>query len=63
MEKQKLKDPGYYLTLFKIEGHETYRAHLSNRKDGFEKDVTPNVKVIERKVTRFDRINGAASLL
>lgn len=58
MEKQKLKDPSYYLTLFKIEGHETYRAHLSNRKTGFETDVVPNTKVVETKAIRFDRITG-----
>ena len=57
-------DHAYYLTLFKIEGHDTWRTHLSGHKDGFEKSCVKSCvgsihpKVTEKKVIRIDRITG-----
>lgn len=61
MEKDNLsKDPAYYLTLIKIEGHRTYRVLLHNVIDGFEKEWNKgkHPKVTEKLVYRIDRLTG-----
>lgn len=58
------KDLSYYLTLFTLEGHQTWRAHLTGRKDGFEiemKNWKPDVKLKERQTIRIDRLTGGFS--
>lgn len=56
------KDMAYYLTLFKIEGHSTWRSHVSGKKDGFDHEWSVgeihHPKVTERKTLRIDRITG-----
>jgi hypothetical protein len=57
------KELAYYLTMFKLEGHETWRAHLGGHKDAFtieQKNWSgKNVpKVTETRVLRFDRLTG-----
>lgn len=54
-----LADPSYYLTLFKLEGHETWRAFLGTYPDSFEKQLQKETpKVTEKNVLKIDRING-----
>lgn len=58
-QREAPKDLGYYLTLFKLEGHTTWRAHLSGGKDDFEKQKQATwPKVTEKNVIRIDRIAG-----
>lgn len=53
----------YYLTLFKIEGHTTYRGHFAADKATFDKQLQPNTPAItERKLYRVDRITGEITL-
>lgn len=56
------KDLAYYLTLYKLEGHETWRVVLGRDKDYFEqkeiKNWGPNVKITEKNVIRIDRLSG-----
>lgn len=57
------KELSYYLTLFTLQGHTTWRAHLSGMKDGFQvqwdKDH-PGIKptVLQKNVVRIDRLTG-----
>lgn len=60
--------PSYYLTLFKLEGHSTWRAHLGNHKDSFEKQEKQNwsqsknpPKITEIQTLRIDRLTGMFS--
>ncbi len=51
----------YYLTLFKIEGHTTFRTHISKQESGFTHEVktTPNFpKITEKKILRIDALTG-----
>jgi hypothetical protein len=59
----KEKDLAYYLTLFKIEGHTTWRTHLSQHKTGFEREFSApgHPKVTESKVIRIDGVTGETS--
>ncbi len=53
------KDLTYYLTLFKLEGHETWRADLKNHKKGFEEAMKDlKAKITEKKVFEIDRFTG-----
>lgn len=53
------KELAYYVTMFKIEGHTTWRAHLCGHKDGFTRQVeNDKAKVTEKNVLRIDRITG-----
>ena len=60
MPPREHKDKAYYLTLFKIEGHETYRAHLAGNLEAFEVEWSKGAhpKVTEKVVKRVDRITG-----
>lgn len=61
-ENKTPKDLAYYLTLFKIEGHTTWRAHLCGYKNGFKQQVeNDKAKVTESMVIRIDRITGTFS--
>ncbi len=51
-------DFAYYLTLFKIEDHSSWRAHLSGHENGFENEWATNgkrPKITEKKIIRIDR--------
>lgn len=66
MTNDKEKDLAYYLTLYKIEGHQTWRASLSQKKDGFELQIKNQnagkfPKVTEKMVMRIDRLTGGFS--
>lgn len=57
------KDLSYYLTMFTLEGHTTWRCHLSQKKDGFDHEwnsqqqgVKP--KITARNVIHIDRLTG-----
>lgn len=54
------KELYYYLTLFKVEGHRTWRSHLTGYAEGFNDHVTKLLKVKVTDVRRYkvDRING-----
>lgn len=55
------KDLGYYVTLFKIEGHSTFRAHLHSDAGGFDREWSQGgtrPKITEKRVYRIDRITG-----
>lgn len=62
INKPKIDDLAYYLTLFKIEGHTTYRASLHDRKDGFDRQFTnpenKRPKITEMKVLRIGKLKG-----
>lgn len=51
----------YYLTLFKIEGHEQWRANLKTDPDAFQKEVEAqknHPKITEQKVIVISRMTG-----
>lgn len=55
------KDPSelcYYLTVFKLKGHTTYRATLHQKKDNFNENVAKHTDITEKKVYRIDRITS-----
>lgn len=55
------KEMVYFLTLFKIEGHQTFRASLKSDADGFDREVKNTVnypKITEKKIIKIDRITG-----
>ena len=58
-KKQEKKDLSYYLTLFKISGHQTWRTHISDHKDGFSKQI-PNIKtdITDTQLYKIDRLTG-----
>lgn len=62
MKKNKQKELAYYLTTFKIQGHETWRAHLGSTVSSFSEQLKSNSlnhpKVTAKKVHRIDRITG-----
>jgi len=60
MKEEKKKDLAYYLTLFKIEGHTTWRAHLGQFPDSFDRQKQNDnwPAVTEKQVLRIDRITG-----
>jgi hypothetical protein len=62
---KKDKKLAYYLTLFKIEEHTTWRTHLSQHKAGFEPEFSApgHPKVTESKVIRIDRVTGETSTI
>ena len=63
MSETPQKELAYYLTMFKVEGHSTWRAHLAQSKEGFADDQKKNwgkhaPTVTETMVMRVDRITG-----
>lgn len=54
------KDIAYYLTIFKIKGHTTWRMSLNGDKEAFNHGLKnmQNTTITERKDFRFDRIAG-----
>lgn len=56
----KPKDLAYYLTLFKLEGHTTWRAHLGGHKEAFalEQKNWKGAKITEQVTMRIDRLTG-----
>ncbi len=53
----------YYLTLYKIEGHQTYRAVVNRAKGDFDRHLTPgHPKIIKKEVYRIDRLNGVIDI-
>lgn len=59
--KDKPKDISYYLTLFQIEGHQTWRTHLDKRPDSFDKHLVPVTKITKTQRFKIDRITGVIS--
>jgi len=59
MEKKPERELAYYLTLFKIKGHSTWRAYLGGSKDSFKKQVVnDHHDITETMVMRIDRVTG-----
>lgn len=61
-EEKTLKNPFYFLTLFKIEGHSTWRQHVGKSESSFMKQMEnsegkPPV-ITEAKVIKIDRLTG-----
>lgn len=57
------KDLAYYVTIFKLDGHQTWRCHLGKRLADFSEVEMKNwganpPKVTEKHVLRIDRITG-----
>jgi len=52
------KELAYYLTVFKIENHSTWRSFLGGNIDVFAGQVEAFTKVTEKKTYRVDRISG-----
>lgn len=50
----------YYLTLFKIEGHTTWRAHIASEEEKFDEQAKAkgHPKVTEKRVIRIDRFTS-----
>lgn len=60
------KEIAYYLTLFTLEGHTTWRAHLGGTMDAFEIEQKNwsgkhKPKVTDKRVLRIDRLTGTFS--
>ncbi len=55
------KELAYYLTVFKIEGHETWRASMGGYAGAFSESLKTgnHPKVTAKKLYRIDRITGA----
>jgi len=60
-QANKTGELAYYLTLMKIEGHTTWRAHLSGHATGFQEEWSTgkHPAITEKQVFRIDRITGA----
>ncbi len=63
MNADQNKDLAYYLTLFTLAGHTTWRAHLSMGKETFDnstKDILGKnpPKITAKHMLRIDRITG-----
>jgi hypothetical protein len=61
--RQKPTDLSYYLTLFRLEGHQTWRAHRGAHKEAFDLEQKnwfgKNApKVTEYQTLRIDRLTG-----
>mgnify|MGYP001564470505 CR=1 FL=1 len=59
-------DLAYYLTLFKIEGHSTWRSHLASARGKFERERsswTHPPKITDKKVYRIDRVTGEIEIV
>lgn len=57
------KELAYYLELYTLEGHKTWRASLSQFKDGLDQMVKNQTtgkfpKITERHTIRIDRLTG-----
>lgn len=52
--------PSYFLNLFKIEGHKTYRCHIATGKDVFEQQIlnSGSTRVTEVKQFAVNRLTG-----
>lgn len=66
-KKKQKKTPGdlaYYLTMFKLKGHETWRADLKGNATAFDDLMDPVAKgrITERKTFRIDRKTGEVVL-
>ena len=63
MDKKEKKELCYYLTLFKIEGHKTWRLFIGNDSGSFDRMWTTNnegkkPKITEKRIYRIDRFSG-----
>lgn len=59
-------NPAYYLTLFKVDGHEKWRAMLNVSAKAFEDDCIKNmkgVKITEKQKFSIDRFSGIINSL
>lgn len=57
------KKPAYFLTLYKLEGHTTWRANLGGDEDHFNREIKTNwknnaPKVTEKRIIKIDRLTG-----
>lgn len=53
------KEMFYYLTMFTIEGHKTFRANMAQYQDAFTKYAKVNkMKVTGRRDYKIDKITG-----
>jgi len=62
-KKQHSKDPkdlAYYLTMFTLEGHQTWRCHLGQDAGSFDRQSANDnwPKITAKNVIRIDRITG-----
>lgn len=67
-KKEKVKDLAYYFTIFKIRGHETWRAHLGRDTSSFMREWNAQTQgerpeITEKQVLRLDRITGTFKML
>lgn len=53
------KELAYYITLFKIKGHSTWRCHIASHPEGFKEQMSrDNAQVTDTRVIRVDRVEG-----
>lgn len=57
------KDLSYYVTLFTLEGHSTWRADLDSKPDGFQRkwdsqQQGTKPKILKKNVLKIDRLTG-----
>lgn len=62
------KDLAYYITMFKLEGHETWRCYMAQRKDSFKSQEQKNwgknpPKITKEQTLRIDKITGQITTL
>lgn len=63
-KQEKKEVPPCVLILFKVEGHETYRAVTKSSEDQFDKEVAiqkNHPKITEKKIFVVDRLNGTVN--
>ena len=57
--------PMYFITFFKLEGHEKWRVHAGRNAEAFDKQLENNKEnhpvIIEKRVLKMDRITGQLS--
>lgn len=63
MTQPKKPELAYYLTLYTLEGHETWRAHLGSDRESFQRSIDAQKegrqpKVTKANVIRVDRLSG-----
>lgn len=63
--KKNEQDLAYYMTMFKIEGHETWRINVGGTPESFRKSILTAFpgggkipKITAKKIYRVDRMTG-----
>lgn len=60
MSWEKSNDPAYYLTIFTLDNHKTYRIFIGNYKGAFNTEVVTKAKgkIVSKRTFRLDKLTG-----